>query len=216
MITLGSAQPLKLNISVIVTPACAADMEIEVLVACGTPECGLPLLVGHVSVCGGRQVFLQVLVVFGATNHAEIVGGGGRGTFVMVLSHTLQTKEVRLLGPGFTAVDCCGLVTDELQAEFIYKHVEGAKAVAHTGVVSRLVQSWDLVVLVHGSHVPETRGKVKSGGPHGSGVSWWPAREWGLVLFSHGIWSFLCTAPMYLKQEAKLEYPEGEHSCKIV
>ena len=42
----------------------------------------------------------------------------------------------RLLGPGFSAVDCCGVVTDELQAEFIYKHVEGAKAVAGTGVGS--------------------------------------------------------------------------------
>ena len=56
----------KLNFSVIVTPACAADMETEVLVACGTPERGLPPLVGHVSVCGG-QVFLQVLVVLGTT-----------------------------------------------------------------------------------------------------------------------------------------------------
>ena len=104
--------------------------------------------------------------------------------------HALQTKEVGLLGQGFTPVDCCAVVTDELQAEFIYEHVEGAKAVAgmrvgsvgihdNVGVVrgpdeelheeparlavvaSRLVQACNLVVLVHGSHVPETRGKVR-------------------------------------------------------
>ena len=107
-----------------------------------------------------------------------------------VLSHALQTKEVGLLGPGFTAVDCCAVVAEELQAEFLYEHVEGAKAVAGTrvgsvgihenvGVVrgpdeelheqpawpavvaSCLVQACDLVVFVHGSHVPETRGKVR-------------------------------------------------------
>ena len=131
--------------------------------------------------------FLQVLVVLGATDQAEVVAGGGQGTFGVVLSNALQTKEVGLLGPGFAAVDCCA---DELQAEFIYEHLEGAKAVAGTrvrsvgihddvGVVgglheklheeparpavvaSRLVQACDLVVLVHGSHVPETRGKVR-------------------------------------------------------
>ena len=169
----------------IVTPACAADTETEVLVACGAPERSLPPLVGHVSVGCGR-VFLQVLVSLGATNHAEVVAGGGRGTFGVVLSHSLQTKEIGLLGPGFTAVDCCAVVADE----FIYEHMEGAKAVAGTGVRSvgihddvgivggpdeklheeparpavvapRLVQACDLVVLVHGSHVPETRGKVR-------------------------------------------------------
>ena len=86
--------------------------------------------------------------------------------------------------------DCCAVVSDELQAEFIYEHVEGAKAVAGPGVrsvgihddvgvvggpdeklheeparpvvvASRLVQACDLVILVHGSHVPETRGKVR-------------------------------------------------------
>ena len=99
-------------------------------------------------------------------------------------------KEVGLLGPGLAAVDCCAVVANELKAEFIYEHVEGAKAVAGTGVrpvgihddvgfvggpdeklheeparpavvASRLVQAWDLVVLLHGSHVPETRGKVR-------------------------------------------------------
>ena len=114
----------------IVTPACAA--ETEVLVARGAPERGLP---PHVSIGGGR-VFLQVLVVLGATNHAEVVAGGGRGMFGVVLSHALQMKEVGLLGPGFTAVDCCATVADELQAEFIYEHVEGAKVVAGTGVGS--------------------------------------------------------------------------------
>ena len=105
------------------------DTETEVLVACGAPELGLSPLVGQVSVGGGR-VFLQVFVVLGATNHAEGVAGGGRGTFRVVLSHALQRKEVGLLGPGFVAVDCCAVVADELQAEFIYEHVEGAKAVA--------------------------------------------------------------------------------------
>ena len=162
----GLGSTPKLNFSVKVTPACAADTETEVLVACGTPECGLPPLVGHVSVGIGR-VCLQVLVVLGATNHAEVVAGGSRGTFGVVLSHSLQTK-----------------------AEFIYEHVEGAKALAGTrvgsvgihgnvGVVrspdeelheqsarpavvaSRLVQACDLVILVHGSQVPETRGKVR-------------------------------------------------------
>ena len=173
----------------IVTPACAAYTETEVLVACGTPERGLPPLVGHVSVGGGR-VFLQVVVVLGTTNYAEVADGGSRGMFRVVLSHALQTKEVGLLGPGFAGVDCCVVVADELQAEFIYEHVEGAKAVAGTGmgsvgihdnvgvvrgpdeklheeparpavVASCLVQACDLVVLVHGSHVPETRGKVR-------------------------------------------------------
>ena len=179
----------KLNFSVIVTPACGADMETEVLVARGAPERGLPPLVGQVSIGSGRE-FLQVFVVLGATNHAEVVAGDGRGTFGVVLSHALQTKEVGLLGPGFAAVDCCAVVANELQAEFIYEHVEGAKEVAGTGVrsvgihddvgvvggpdeklheeparpavvASRLVQACDLVVLVHGSHVPETRGKVR-------------------------------------------------------
>ena len=117
----------------IVTSACAANTETEVLVARGAPECGLPPLVGQVSI-GGDRVFLQVFVVLGATNHAEVVAGGGRGTFGVVLSHALQ--KVGLLGPGFAAVDCCEVVTDELQAEFIYEHVEGAKAVACTGVRS--------------------------------------------------------------------------------
>ena len=133
---------------------------------------------------------LYALVVLGATNHAEVVAGGGRGMFGVVLSHALQTKEVGLLGPGFAAVDCCAVVADELQAEFIYEHMEGAKAVAGTGVgsvgihdnvgivrspdeklheeparpavvASHLVKACDLVVLVHSSHVPETRGKVR-------------------------------------------------------
>ena len=185
----GLGSTPKLNFSVIVTPACAADTETEVLVACGAPERGLPPLVGHVSVGGGR-VFLQVLVVLGTTNHTEVVAGGSRGTFGVVLSHALQMKEVGLLGPGFAAVDCCAVVTDDLQAEFIYEHVEGAKAVTSMGVgsvgihdnvgivggpdkklheeparpavvASRLVQACDLVVLVHVSHVPETRGKVR-------------------------------------------------------
>ena len=181
----------------------------------GAPERGPPPLVGHVSIGGGR-VFLQVLVILGATNHhAEVVAGGGRGRFGVVLSHALQTKEVGLLGPGFTAVDCCEVVTDELQAEFIYEHVEGAKAVAGTrvrsvgihddvGVVagpneklheeparpvvvaSRLVQACNLVFLVHGSHVPETRGKVSATNHHAEVVAGGGRGTFGVVL-SHAL-----------------------------
>ena len=50
-------------------------------------------VVGHVFICAGRM-FLQIPVVFGATNNAEFVTSGGRGTFRVVLFHTLQTKEV--------------------------------------------------------------------------------------------------------------------------
>ena len=88
----GLGSTPKLNFSVIVTPACAADTQTEVLVARGAPERGLPALVGHVSVGGGR-VFLQVLVVLGATDHAEVVACGGRGTFGVVLSHALQRRS---------------------------------------------------------------------------------------------------------------------------
>ena len=129
----GHGSTPKLNFIVRVTPACAADTETEVLVACGTPERGLPPLVGHVSIGGGR-VFLQVLVVLGATDHAEVVAGGSRGKFGVVLSHALQMKDFGLLGRGFEAVDCCAVVSDELQAEFIYEHVEGAKVVARVGL----------------------------------------------------------------------------------
>ena len=131
----GLVSTPKLNFSVIVTPACAADTETEILVSCGTPECCFPLFVRHVSECFGH-VFLRVLVVLGATNHTEVVAGGGRETFEVVLSHTLQTNEVRLLGPGVAAVYCCAVVAGELQAGFIYKHVKGAKAVADTRVGS--------------------------------------------------------------------------------
>ena len=68
-------------------------MEVEVLVACGTPEHGLPPLVGHVFVHCGR-VFLQILVVLRTTNHTEVIAGGSQGTFGVVLSQTLHTQEV--------------------------------------------------------------------------------------------------------------------------
>ena len=78
-----------LNFSVTVTLACAANTEAEVLVACGTPERGLPPFVGHVSICCGL-VFLQILVVLSPKNHTEGTAGGTQGTFGMVLSHTLH------------------------------------------------------------------------------------------------------------------------------
>ena len=70
------------------------------------------------------------------------------GTFGVVLSYTLKMKEVGLLGPGLAAVDCCVVVAGELQAEFIYEHVEGAKAVAGTRVGS--VEIHDYVGVVGG------------------------------------------------------------------
>ena len=50
----GLGSTPKLNFSVIVTTACAADMETEVLVARGATERGLPPLVGQVSVGSGQ------------------------------------------------------------------------------------------------------------------------------------------------------------------
>ena len=66
----------------------------------------------------------------GAANHKEVVAGGGWVTFWVVMSYTLHTKEVCLLGLAFATMDCCEVVTDELQAELIYEHVEGGKPVA--------------------------------------------------------------------------------------
>ena len=101
-----------------VTPACAADIETEVLVAFGTPKCGFPPLVGHVSVCGGL-VFLKILIVLGATytalirlpsinksiiiiiiitNHAKVVTCGSWGMFGGVVP--TQTKGGWTAGPG--------------------------------------------------------------------------------------------------------------------
>ena len=48
-------------------------------------------------------------------------------------SHTLHMTEVSLLDPA-KAVDCCAIVSNELQAEFIYEYVEGAKVVARRRV----------------------------------------------------------------------------------
>ena len=120
----------KLNFSVLVTPACAAYMEAELLVACETPELGPPSLVGHVSICCSR-LFLQILVVLATTN-TEVVVCGGQGPFGVVLSHSLDTLEVRLLSSGFSPINFCAVVTNELQSEFIYEHVEGAEWVAST------------------------------------------------------------------------------------
>ena len=53
-------------------------------------------------------------------------------------------------------------------------------------------------------------GRTAGPGLHGGGLLW------RFVLFRRAIWSFLSTAPMYLKQEAKLEHPGAEHSCKMV
>ena len=107
-------------------------------------------------------VFQFVIVVLGTTNHAEVVAGGSRVTFGVVLSNALQTKEVGLLVPGFRAVYCCAVVTDELQAEFIYE------------------QACNLVFLVHGTHVPETRGKDRVPGGR-TFMQNCVKRSWGLT-----------------------------------
>ena len=65
----------------------------------GAPERGLPQLVGQVSVGGGR-VFLQVLVVLGATNHAEVVAGGGRGNVRGGVVPRPANEGGRTAGPG--------------------------------------------------------------------------------------------------------------------
>ena len=94
----GLGSTPKLNFSVIVTPACAADTQTEVLVARGAPERGLPALVGHVSVGGGR-VFLQVLVVLGTTDHAEVVACGARERSGGVVPRPAN-EGGRTAGPG--------------------------------------------------------------------------------------------------------------------
>ena len=125
----------KLKSSVIVTPACAADMEAEVLVACGTPERGFPLLVGlassdtcctlhnkpHRGCCRWPPGNIQCGVVPHFANEGGLTAG---------------------------PVDCCAVVANELQAEFIYEHVEGAKAVAGMRVGS--VGIHNDVGVVHG------------------------------------------------------------------
>ena len=92
--------------------------------------------------------------------------------FRVVLYHTLQMKEV-----------------DDLQAEFIYEHVEGAKAVADTRVGS--VGIHDYVGVVRG----QARNLIKS--LHSQ-------QQYSLVLFRCAIWSFLSTARIDLQQEAKM------------
>ena len=130
----GLGSTPKLNFAMIFNPACAADTETEVLVACGTPERGFPPLVEHVSILGG-WVFLQILVVLGCNKPhrgycqwwlGNIQGG--------VVPHPAYEGCLTLLGACFAAVDCCTVVANELQTEFIYKHVEGAKSVAVTTV----------------------------------------------------------------------------------
>ena len=114
------------------TPPCAADMESEVLVVCRTAECGIPLLVGHVFVCCG-WVFIQILVVLGATNPAEVVASGSWGTFGWCCPHAAYTRGLTA-GLGLHGDGLLCVVASKLQAEFIYEDVEGAIAVASTGV----------------------------------------------------------------------------------
>ena len=87
----------KLNFSAIVTPACAADTEAEVIAACGTPE---TFIVGHISLCCG-QVLLQILVVLGSTHHVEVIAVGSWRTFG-ARNHALVEAEL-LLGDAEAA-----------------------------------------------------------------------------------------------------------------
>ena len=162
-------------------------METKVLVACGTPERGFPQLVGHVSLCRGR-VFLQVLVVLGATNHAEAVTGGGWERLGGVVVPHPANEGGSTAGPGLhgRGLPCssrqraagtvhlrtCGRCESDgrLGSVGFYDYVgvvhspdeELHKEPAQPAVVAfRLVQACDLVVLVQGSHVPPTRGKVR-------------------------------------------------------
>ena len=77
-------------------------------------------------------MFLQVLVVLGATNHAEVVSGSSR-EMLGVVSHTLHTGDLtaglRLCSDGLL----CGN-HGRAASEFIYEHAEGAEAVAGMGV----------------------------------------------------------------------------------
>ena len=95
----------KLNFSVIVTPACAADME--------------ALLVGHVYVYRG-QVFLQINVALGATSHAEVVLVAAGNIGGVVVPHPAYEGGLTA-GPGIHSGGLLCIVVDELQAEFIYK-----------------------------------------------------------------------------------------------
>ena len=82
-------------------------------------------------------------------------------------------------------VDCCVIVTDALQAEFIYEHVEGVKEVAGMGVGS--VGIHDNVGVVRG---PSEKPKES---------------EQPAVVVSHLVQVcdlvFLSTAPMYLNMD---------------
>ena len=94
---------------------------------------GFPPLVGHVSVCGS-WVFLQILVVLGKPRRGCCLWrpGNVRGGVVPDPANEGGRSAAHGLRLGF----CCVVVSDELQAEFIYEHVEGAKAVACTRVGS--------------------------------------------------------------------------------
>ena len=72
-----------------------------------------------------------------------------------------------------------------------HKGVVGAKEVAGKGVGS--VGIHDDVDIVQGPNK-----ELKKPAGH-------------VALFRHAIWSFLSKAPMYLQQEAKLEYPGADH-----
>ena len=82
-----------------------------------------------------------------------------------VLPHTAK-KEVRLLGWG------CPVVADELQAEFIYEHVEGAKVVAGTRAGSLRIH--DYVGNIHGPNEELHEETARPGVMVSCSCSWFP------------------------------------------
>ena len=150
----------------IVTPACAADTETEVLVAHGAPERGLLPLVGHVSIGGGR-VFLQVLVVQTRQRLLPVAAGKCSGGVVP----SPANEGGQTAGPGLRSGGLlCG--SRRQAAGRIHLRTCGRCESGTGGIHDNVglvrcpdekLQACDLVVLVHSSHVPETRGKVPGG-----------------------------------------------------
>ena len=82
---------------------------------------------------------------------------------------------------GGLTIEYCEVVTDKLQAEFIYENVEGAKAVASMGVGSLGILE-EVGVICRLKEEPSQ-----------------PAVVAELILFRYEIWSSLSTAQMYLQ-----------------
>ena len=156
----------KLKFSVIVTQACAADMEAEVLLGMWNTRMWFPPLVGHMRCfhmrwpgvssdtcctwrnkpCRGCCQWWPGNIQGGVVPHPANEGGLTAGP-----EGAKAVAGTRVRSEGIH--DYVGVVhrpNEEL-------HEEPAWPVV---VASLLVQACNLVVLVHGLHVPATRGKV--------------------------------------------------------